>query len=172
LTAISEYNTFIESLISRDTTQVASCISSILPNGIQCDPHHVDDFLAIADETTLEESLDILIDKIYSDCAEKNGESKFEPAVELLTLHSSKGLTRRYVILPGLEHCWLPGDFTGADLEERKRLFLVGITRATESLLITYPRTRAPGDSLNYATAGCRQLSEFAEKLGVTTTIS
>jgi superfamily I DNA/RNA helicase len=172
LTAISEYNTFIESLISRDATRVASCISSILPNGIQCDPHHIDDFLAIADETTLEESLDILIDKIYRDCAEKNGESKFEPAVELLTLHSSKGLTRRYVILPGLEHCWLPSDFAGADLEERKRLFLVGITRATESLLITYPRTRAPGDLLNYATAGRRQLSEFAEKLGVTTTLS
>lgn len=168
LTAISEYNTFIESLTSRDTTRVASCISSILPNGRQCNPHYVDDFLATADETTLEESLDIFIDKIYRDCDEKNGKSKFEPAVELLTLHSSKGLTRRYVILPGLEHCWLPGDAVGADLEERKRLFLIGITRATESLLITYPRTRAPGDSLNYAAIGRRRLSEFAEKIGVT----
>lgn len=166
--AISEYNTFLQSLISRDSTRVASCINSILPTGRQCDPYCIDEFLAIADETTLEESLDVLIDKIYSHGDEEDGEAEFEPAVELLTLHSSKGLTRRYVILPGLEHCWLPGDATGADLEERKRLFLVGITRATEFLLITYPRTRARGDSLNYTAAGRSQLSEFANYLGVT----
>jgi superfamily I DNA/RNA helicase len=166
--AISEYNTFLQSLTSRDSTRVASCIDSILPTGRQCNPYYIDEFLAIADETTLEESLDVLIDKIYSHGDEEDGEAEFEPAVELLTLHSSKGLTRRYVILPGLEHCWLPGDATGADLEERKRLFLVGITRATEFLLITYPRTRARGDSLNYAAAGRSQLSEFANHLGVT----
>jgi superfamily I DNA/RNA helicase len=168
LTAISEYNTFLQSLTSRDSTRVASCIDSVLPSGRQCNPYYIDSFLATADETTLEESLDILIDRIYSDVDEEDSEAEFEPAVELLTLHSSKGLTRRYVMLPGLEHCWLPGDAIGADLEERKRLFLVGITRATEFLLITYPRTRAPGDSLNYPAAGRRQLSEFANHLGVT----
>ena len=167
-TAISGYNAFLQSLTSRDSTRVASCIDSVLPNGRQCNPYHVDDFLATTDETTLEESLDVLIDRIYSDGDEEGGEAEFEPVVELLTLHSSKGLTRRYVILPGLEHCWLPSDAIGADLEERKRLFLVGITRATEFLLITYPRTRAPGDSLNYPAAGRKRLSEFAEHLGVT----
>ena len=121
--------------------------------------------MATAAETTLEESLDVLIYKIYSDGDEESDEAESEPAVELLTLHSSKGLTRRYVILPGLEHCWLPGDAVGADLEERKRLFLVGITRATEFLLITYPRTRARGDSLNYPAAGRRELSTFAKHL-------
>jgi len=169
LTAISEYNAFVQSLTSRDATRIASCIDSVLPNGRQCNPYHVDDFLAAtaADEIMLEEYLDILISKIYSDSDEEGGESEFEPAVELLTLHSSKGLTRRYVILPGLEHCWLPGDAIGADLEERKRLFLVGLTRATEFLLITYPQTRAPGDSLNYYAAGRGELSEFAKNLGV-----
>jgi len=166
--AISEYNTFLQSLTSRDSTRVASCIESVLPSGRQCNPYHIDEFLATVDETTLEESLDVLIDKIYSHGDGEDGEAEFEPAVELLTLHSSKGLTRRYVILPGLEHCWLPGDATGADLEERKRLFLVGITRATEFLLITYPRTRAPGDSLNYPAAGRSRLGEFANYLGVT----
>lgn len=166
--AVSGYDTFLQSLTSRDSTRVASCIDSILPTGQQCDPYYIDEFLAIADEATLEESLDVLIDRIYRHGDEEDGEAEFEPAVELLTLHSSKGLTRRYVILPGLEHCWLPGDATGADLEERKRLFLVGITRATEFLLITYPRTRARGDSLNYAVAGRSRLSEFANYLGVT----
>jgi superfamily I DNA/RNA helicase len=67
-----------------------------------------------------------------------------------------------------LEHYWLPGDAIDDDLEERKRLFLVGITRATESLLITYPRSRTPGDSLNLRKPGCLQRSEFANHLGVT----
>jgi superfamily I DNA/RNA helicase len=174
LTAISEYDAFVQSLTSRDATRIASCIDSVLPNGRQCNPYHVDDFLAAtaADETMLEEYLDILISKIYSDSDEEGGESEFEPAVELLTLHSSKGLTRRYVILPGLEKTkspyWIPGDSVGVELEERKRLFLVGITRATEFLLITYPRNRARGDSLNLRIAGQGELSEFAENLGVT----
>jgi len=173
LTAIPEYNAFIQSLTSRDPTRIASCINSVLPNGRQCNPDHVDDFLAVAtaDETMLEEYLDILIDRIYRDDDKEGDGTEFEPAVELLTLHSSKGLTRRHVILPGLENAkspfWIPGNAVGADLEERKRLFLVGITRATESLLITYPRTRAPGDTLNFRIAGCGELSEFAENLGV-----
>jgi len=166
-TAISEFNTFLQSLTSRDSSRIAACIDSILPNGRQCSPYYVDEFLATTDETTLEESLDVLIDRTYSDGDEESAAAELEPAVELLTLHSSKGLTRRYVILPGLEHCWLPGDATSADLDERKRLFLVGITRATEFLLITYPRTRARRDSLNYPAAGRRQLSEFANRLGV-----
>jgi superfamily I DNA/RNA helicase len=168
LTAVSDYNAFIQSLTSRDATRIALCIDSVLPNGRQCNPNHIDDFLATADETTLEDCLETLIAKIYRNADEKDAKANFEPEVELLTLHSSKGLTRRYVILPGLEHCWLPGDAVGDALEERKRLFLVGITRATEFLLITYPRTRAPGDSLNYVAAGRKKLSEFAKNLGVT----
>ncbi len=168
LTAISEYNAFIQSLTSRDATRVALCIDSVLPSGRQCNPYHVDDFLANGDETILEESLDILTDRIYRDGDEEGDEAKFEPEIELLTLHSSKGLTRRHVILPGLEHYWLPGDCVGDDLEERKRLFLVGITRATESLLITRPRSRARNDSLNLRKPGCLELSKFAKYLGVT----
>ena len=167
LTAIAEYDAFIQSLTSRDTTQVALCIDSVLPDGRLCDPSYVDDFLSTADDTKLEDCLDTLIARIYRNVDEENVEANFVPAVELLTLHSSKGLNRRYVILPGLEHYWLPGDYVGDDLEERKRLFLVGITRATESLLITRPRSRARGDSLHLRKTGCLELSEFAKNLGV-----
>jgi superfamily I DNA/RNA helicase len=168
LTAVSQYDAFVQSLTSRDATRVAACIDLVLPNGRQCNPCYVEDFLADARETILEESLDILINRIYSDGDEEGVKATFEPSVELLTIHGSKGLTRRYVILPGLEHYWLPGDAIGDDLEEKKRLFLVGITRAEESLLITYPRTRARRDSLNFRAPGCLQLSEFAKNLGVT----
>ncbi len=167
IAAISEYNRLIQSLTSRDTTQIASCINSVLPNGKECEPSFIDDFLgalASEGEVILEECLDILIDRIY---ATEDDKPEFEPAVELLTLHSSKGLTRRHIILPGLEHYWLPGDVAGNQLEERKRLFLVGITRATESILITYPRSRARHDSLNLRLPGCLRLSEFARHLSV-----
>jgi len=90
--AISEYTAFLQSVTSRDSTRVASCIDSVLPSGRQCSPCHVDDFLATADETTLEESLDDLIYKIYNGGDEEGDETESEPAVELLTLHSSKGL--------------------------------------------------------------------------------
>lgn len=174
LTAISEYNAFIQSLTSRDATRIASCIDSILPGGKQCNPDDVEEFLdlATADEMMLEEYLEILVNRIYRGSDQEGDEVEFEPAVELLTLHGSKGLTRRYVILPGLERTrnpyLLPGDAVGDALEERKRLFLVGITRATEFLLITYPRTRARGDWLNFQCEGQGELSEFAANLGVT----
>lgn len=170
LSAASEYRSFIQSVTGRDATQIASCIDSVLSGRRQCDPGYVDHFLdlATADETMLEEYLDELVDGIYQNSDQESGGVEPEPAVELLTIHSSKGLTRRHVILPGLEHYWIPNDATGDLLEERKRLFFVGITRAAESLLITYPRSRARGDSLNLRKPGCLELSEFARVLGVT----
>lgn|GEM_PF-928884 len=170
LSAISEYRSFVEAVTSRDATQIALCIDSVLSGGRQCDPGYVDNFLdlATADETMLEEYLDELVDSIYQDSDQEDGRVELEPAVELLTIHSSKGLTRRHVILPGLEHYWIPGDKAGDTLEELKRLFFVGITRSAESLLMTYPRSRAQGDSLNHRRPGCLRLSEFARVLGVT----
>lgn len=174
LAAISEYSAFIQSLTSRDATQIALCINSVLPSGKQCDPADVEEFLDLttADETMLEEYLDILVNRIYREPSEEGNETEFEATVELLTFHGSKGLTRRYVILPGLERTknpyLLPGDAVGDALEERKRLFLVGITRAKESLLITYPRTRARGDGLNFQCEGQGELCDFAANLGVT----
>jgi hypothetical protein len=174
LAAISEYTAFIQFLTSRDATQIALCINSVLPNGRQCDPADVEEFLDLttADETMLEEYLDILVNRIYREPGEEGNETESEPAVELLTFHGSKGLTRRYVILPGLEGTrnpyLLPGNAVGDALEERKRLFLVGITRAKEFLLITYPRTRARGDQLNFQCEGQGELCDFAANIGVT----
>lgn len=169
LTAIAEYSAFVQAVTSRDATRIAACIDSVLSSGRRCSPEYVDHFLdlATADETMLEDHLDMFVDSIYQDSGQEEGRVEFEPAVELLTIHSSKGLTRRHVILPGLEHYWIPDDAPGDVLEELKRLFFVGITRAAESLLITYPRSRAQGDSLNLRKPGCLALSEFARRLGV-----
>jgi DNA helicase II / ATP-dependent DNA helicase PcrA len=61
--------------------------------------------------------------------------------VTLITLHNTKGLEFDRVIITGLEEGIFPHDSSSAateDLEEERRLFYVGITRARERLLLTW----------------------------------
>lgn len=65
--------------------------------------------------------------------------------VLLMTLHGAKGLEFDLVILAGLEEGVLPAARSLEDpqaLEEERRLFYVGITRAREYLLLTHARYR------------------------------
>lgn len=59
-------------------------------------------------------------------------------AVSLMTLHGAKGLEFPLVFVAGLKEGLLPFQAQGmtGDLEEERRLFYVGITRAKEELLI------------------------------------
>jgi DNA helicase-2/ATP-dependent DNA helicase PcrA len=59
-------------------------------------------------------------------------------AVTLITLHNTKGLEFPRVIITGLERGIFPRtDKTGDELEEERRLFYVGITRARDELYLT-----------------------------------
>ncbi len=59
-------------------------------------------------------------------------------AVTLITLHNTKGLEYNKVIITGLEEGVFPRmEKVGAELEEERRLFYVGITRARDELYVT-----------------------------------
>ena len=59
-------------------------------------------------------------------------------AVTLITLHNTKGLEFHRVIMTGIEQGIFPrDDKKGEDLEEERRLFYVGATRAMDELYMT-----------------------------------
>lgn len=69
--------------------------------------------------------------------------------VNLLTLHSTKGLEFSRVYVLGVEDTELPGDSpmkgrgaTKAEVEESRRLLYVGMTRARDRLVLTHARVR------------------------------
>jgi DNA helicase II / ATP-dependent DNA helicase PcrA len=68
-----------------------------------------------------------------------------EDAVQLMTLHSAKGLEFPLVFLAGLEENLFPHKMssdTPEGLEEERRLCYVGITRAMHKLVITHAESR------------------------------
>lgn len=71
-------------------------------------------------------------------------EQKEHNAVTLMTLHSAKGLEFPYVYLVSMEEDILPhkNSIDNDTVEEERRLFYVGITRARQRLSLTYCRQR------------------------------
>lgn len=67
-------------------------------------------------------------------------------AVNLMTMHSSKGLEFKYVFLVGFEKDILPSRmcaFSDKSLAEERRLAYVGVTRAKTALYISYSQNRS-----------------------------
>ncbi len=71
---------------------------------------------------------------------ENSGNSAYDSGVKLLSLHQAKGLEFSVVFIMGLEQGILPSYHSKLllDLEEERRLFFVGITRAKKYLYVSY----------------------------------
>jgi superfamily I DNA/RNA helicase len=65
-------------------------------------------------------------------------------AAVLMTLHMAKGLEFKVVFIAGVEDGIIPFSIgkNDIDIEEERRLFYVGVTRAKEELLLIYARNR------------------------------
>ena len=99
----------------------------------------------------------LLQDTIKDSKREKN-------CIKLMTLHAAKGLEFDSVIISGLEDSLLPSghsSYQTEKLEEERRLFYVGITRAQERLLITHARQR-----YTYGTMSEQLRSRFLDEIG------
>lgn len=68
-----------------------------------------------------------------------------QDAVQLMTLHSAKGLEFPLVFMTGMEEGTFPSQMSVGEpgrLEEERRLCYVGMTRAMEKLILTYAESR------------------------------
>jgi ATP-dependent DNA helicase Rep len=126
---------------------------------------------------SLKESLEVAVKKneyadmgdavarlVLLDILERQEEEDDSDRVQLMTLHSAKGLEYPHVFMMGMEEDLLPhrNSIDEGNVEEERRLCYVGITRARQTLTITLARKRQQfGEMLE--TTPSRFLDELPE---------
>ncbi|MCH9698420.1 MAG: DNA helicase II [Gammaproteobacteria bacterium] len=88
--------------------------------------------------------LDLFLSHAALEAGETQGDLD-EDCVQLMTLHSAKGLEFDLVFLVGMEEGLFPGQKSLEEvgrLEEERRLCYVGMTRARQQLIITHAESR------------------------------
>jgi DNA helicase-2/ATP-dependent DNA helicase PcrA len=109
--------------------------------------------------TTLNDEIDQLLERVA--LSTSDGADVAPDRINLLTLHSTKGLEFARVYIAGVEDYEIPG-FQAAtnniqdEIEEARRLLYVGMTRARERLILTRTERR-----FGRETGGSRFLEEM-----------
>ncbi|MEX1032869.1 MAG: DNA helicase II [Cellvibrionaceae bacterium] len=123
---------------------------------------------AFAPETSSEEDnaetseLQEFLDTVALDAGDTQAD-EYEDAVQMMTLHSAKGLEFPLVILAGMEENLFPHRMSAEDperLEEERRLCYVGITRAMQKLIICHAEARRLHGKENF-----NRLSRFVREI-------
>ena len=116
---------------------------------------NLEEFLTVAIEFEEEEAENTLGDFLegITLSSDIDGMEESEDSVTLMTLHSAKGLEFPVVFLVGMEEGIFPGNKSigePKELEEERRLFYVGITRAKQYLYLTCAKKRTIFGSTSY----------------------
>ena len=116
---------------------------------------NLEEFLTVAIEFEEEEAENTLGDFLegITLSSDIDGMEDEEDSVTLMTLHSAKGLEFPVVFLVGMEEGIFPGNKSigePKELEEERRLFYVGITRAKQYLYLTCAKKRTIFGSTSY----------------------
>lgn len=111
-----------------------------------------------------------VLDEFLSHAALEAGEGQGDPdqdCVQLMTMHSAKGLEFPLVFLAGLEDGLFPHMMSMEEpgrLEEERRLCYVGVTRAMRQLYLTYAESRRINGSETFNRPS-RFISEMPEEV-------
>ncbi len=106
--------------------------------------------IAVSESDVLEQSIMRLLERVALSTSE--GVEADPHRVNLLTLHSTKGLEFSRVYVIGVEDYQLPGYYAAVqhrkdEIEEARRLLYVGMTRAEDRLVLTRTDRRRGRDS-------------------------
>ena len=126
---------------------------------------NLEEFLTVAIEFEEEEAENTLPDFLegITLSSDIDAVEETEDSVTLMTLHSAKGLEFNTVFLVGMEEGIFPGNRSigePKELEEERRLFYVGITRAKRYLYLTCAKKRTIFGSTSY-----NAISRFVQEI-------
>jgi ATP-dependent DNA helicase Rep len=87
---------------------------------------------------------ELLSDLMINELAEQDSDDQDRNRVSLMTLHAAKGLEFPHVFIVGVEEDSLPHRVSvdNDEIDEERRLFYVGITRAKQTLQLSHARRR------------------------------
>ena len=121
--------------------------------------------------------LQAFLDEAALDAGEGQADP-YEDSIQMMTLHSAKGLEFPLVFIAGMEENLFPHQMSIEEpgrLEEERRLAYVGITRAMSRLVLTYAENRRlhGGDMYNAPSRFIREIpGQLIEEVRLSGTIS
>ena len=160
-------NMLISDLIKETLKKTGYTKALELENTIEAETRiqNLDEFLTVAiefEEESADNTLAEFLEGITLSSDVDNLEDE-EESVTLMTLHSAKGLEFPVVFLVGMEEGIFPGYKSigePKELEEERRLFYVGITRAKQYLYLTCAKRRTIFGSTSY-----NSISRFVKEI-------
>ena len=97
---------------------------------------------------------DYLQDASLATDFDRNTVEKDADCVNMMTIHSAKGLEFPFVFIAGLEEGLFPSEMSAEsprELEEERRLFYVALTRAEKQVVLTFAKSRFRNGKMEFS---------------------